>query len=62
MFFSKAKRAQVLEDNPGIAFGEVGKKMGELWKAVTPEERAPFDEEATQDKVRSGVDPLGFSM
>ena len=51
MFFSKATRAKVLEDNPGIAFGEVGKKMGELWKAITPKDRVPFDEEATQDKV-----------
>jgi structure-specific recognition protein 1 len=52
MFFSKARRAAVLEANPGIAFGEVGKKLGEAWKAATPEERAPFDALAVEDKAR----------
>ena len=52
MFFSNAKRAQVKEENPGIAFGEVGRKLGEMWKAITPEDRVQHDEKAAEDKVR----------
>jgi hypothetical protein len=36
----------------GIAFGEVGKKLGEKWKALTAEERAPYDAQAAADKER----------
>ncbi len=39
------------DENPGIAFGEVGRKLGELWKAATPEDKAPFEEQAVADKV-----------
>mmetsp|Transcript_19572 Transcript_19572/g.59204 ORF Transcript_19572/g.59204 Transcript_19572/m.59204 type:complete len:672 (+) Transcript_19572:109-2124(+) len=53
MFFSNAKRAQVKEGNPGIAFGEVGRKLGELWKAATAEEKATFEEQAAADKERA---------
>ncbi len=34
MIFSNAKRAEVKENNPGIAFTEVGKKLGEIWNAL----------------------------
>lgn len=36
----------------GIAFGEVGKKLGEKWKSLTAEERAPYDAMAAGDKER----------
>ena len=52
MFFSKARRAEVLAQNPGIAFGEVGKKLGEAWKAATAEDKAPFEAQAAEDKLR----------
>jgi len=52
MFFSKDRRAGVVADNPGIAFGDVGKKLGEAWKAAPTEERAPFEALAAADKER----------
>lgn len=52
MFFSNAKRAEVKEENPGIAFGEVGKKLGEMWKALDSEGRKTFDQQAVKDKAR----------
>ena len=36
----------------GIAFGEIGRKLGELWKALPSEERVPFDQQAAKDKER----------
>ena len=52
MFFSNANRDKVKADNPGIAFGEVGRKLGELWRAATPEEKKEYEEQAATDKVK----------
>lgn len=56
MFFSNDKREQVKADNPGIAFGEVGKKLGELWKAASAEDKAPYEAKAEEDKKRYAAD------
>lgn len=52
MHFSSAKRAEVKENNPGIAFGDVGKKLGEMWKALSADDRGPYDKLAAKDKAR----------
>ncbi|PNW88436.1 hypothetical protein CHLRE_01g029450v5 [Chlamydomonas reinhardtii] len=52
MYFSNSNRDKVKAENPGIAFGEVGKLLGERWKAMSAEEKAPYDEMAAKDKVR----------
>ena len=41
------------KENPDLAFGEVGKRLGELWKDVTASEKAKFEEMAKKDKVGS---------
>ena len=58
MYFSNAKRSQVKEENPGIAFGEVGRKLGELWKATPPEDRTQYEAQAAEDKVRAFLTPF----
>ena len=35
MFFSKANRNRIVDENEGCSFGEVGKYLGEEWKSVT---------------------------
>lgn len=52
MFFANAKRASVKEDNPGISFGETGKKLGEMWKALDGDGKKSFEEQAAKDKAR----------
>lgn len=42
---------QVKKENPDLAFGEVGKRLGELWKEVTASEKAKFEDMAKKDKV-----------
>ena len=37
--------------NPGISFGDVGKKLGELWRNAAPDEKAPFEAQAAEAKV-----------
>ena len=52
MGFSAARRAEVKEADPSLSFGDIAKRIAELWKAATPEEKAPFEADAAQDKVR----------
>ncbi|KAJ0426063.1 high mobility group box domain-containing protein [Aspergillus carlsbadensis] len=52
MFFANENREKVREDNPGISFGQVGKMLGEKWKALSDKERKPYDDKAAADKKR----------
>jgi len=52
MFFANEQRDKVREDNPGIKFGEVGKKLGEQWKSLNDKQKEPYDAKAKADKQR----------
>lgn len=52
MYFSSAERPKVKEDKPEISFGDVGKELGERWKAISDKEKAKFEEMAKKDKDR----------
>lgn len=48
--FKEKVLKQVMEENKGAAAGELSKKVGEKWKALTPEEKAPFESQANSMK------------
>lgn len=52
MFFANAERDDVRANNPGISFGQIGKLLGEKWKSMDAEERAPHEAKAEADKKR----------
>ena len=52
MFFSNAQREGVKADNPGIAFGDVGKILGQRWKELSAEDKVPYEAQAAEDKQR----------
>ncbi|KAL4448032.1 hypothetical protein ABPG75_005251 [Micractinium tetrahymenae] len=52
LFFTNAKRAEVKAAHPDLAFGALNAKLGELYKALSPEEKAPFEVQAVADKQR----------
>ena len=52
MFFANEQRDSVREENPGITFGQVGKILGERWKALSEKQRAPYEAKAQADKKR----------
>ncbi|KAG5783004.1 hypothetical protein H9Q73_003330 [Fusarium xylarioides] len=52
MFFANEQRENVREENPGISFGQVGKLLGEQWKALNEKQRAPYEAKAAADKKR----------
>jgi len=42
MLFSKENREKVKAENPDITFGQIGKKLGEMWRALSDEEKAEY--------------------
>jgi len=52
MFFANEQRENVRAENPGIAFGQVGKVLGERWKALSDKQRGPYEAKAAADKKR----------
>eukprot|EP00960_Hanusia_phi_P050154 760036-Hanusia_phi.AAC.1 len=46
VLFSNKVRESVKEENPGIGFLEMGKKIGEKWRALDGEERKKYEDEA----------------
>ncbi|KAI9803009.1 MAG: Non-histone chromosomal protein 6 [Sarcosagium campestre] len=52
MFFANEQRENVRDENPGISFGQVGKVLGERWKALNEKQRGPYEIKAANDKKR----------
>lgn len=51
-FFSGDKRDALKAENPGISFGQVGKRLGEMWKELSDKDKKPYEEMAENDKKR----------
>ncbi|ESQ32633.1 hypothetical protein EUTSA_v10003803mg [Eutrema salsugineum] len=52
MFFSQMERDNIKKTHPGIAFGEVGKVLGDKWRQMSAEEKEPYEAKAQVDKKR----------
>lgn len=52
MFFANENRDIVRSENPDVTFGQVGRILGERWKALTPDEKTPYEAKAEADKKR----------
>lgn len=60
MFFANEQRENVRAENPGIAFGQVGKVLGERWKALSTKQREPYETKAAADKKRYEDDKAAY--
>lgn len=52
MFFANEQRPNVIAENANISFGQVGKILGERWKALSEKQRQPYEAKAAADKKR----------
>ncbi|KFY82485.1 hypothetical protein V498_08574, partial [Pseudogymnoascus sp. VKM F-4517 (FW-2822)] len=52
LFFANEQRDYVRNENPGISFGQVGKVLGDRWKALNEKQRAPYEAKAALDTKR----------
>jgi ubiquitin len=42
MKFCKEMRPKVVKENPKLTFGEVGRKLGEMWRELSDEEKKKY--------------------
>ena len=52
LLWTESVRKTLKEANPTLDMPGMSKKMGEMWKAMTDEQKAPFVEAAENDKAR----------
>ncbi|KAF8390255.1 hypothetical protein HHK36_024780 [Tetracentron sinense] len=52
MFFSNSERENLRKSNPGIAFSDMGRALGEKWKKMSAEEKQPYEAKARADQKR----------
>jgi len=52
VFFTFDMRPKIMVEFPSIKFVEMGSLMGERWRALSPEEKAVYEEKSKADKVR----------
>jgi len=52
MYFCKDQRADLAAANPDKKFGEIGKLLGEEWKALSEKEKRKYEEQNAVDKER----------
>ena len=52
MFFCKDARGRIKADEPELSFGELGKKLGEMWKVLDDTVKKEFVDLALKDKER----------
>ncbi|KAI9209342.1 uncharacterized protein BJ171DRAFT_561019 [Polychytrium aggregatum] len=52
ILFGNDKRAQLKIDFPGLSVPETAKKLGEMWKQVTPEEKKKYEDLSAIEKER----------
>lgn len=52
VMFTNDMRPILNREFPGIKFVELGKLLGERWRALTPAQKKPYDDMAAEDKIR----------
>jgi len=62
VFFTNEQRPVVMKQFPGIKFVEMGRVLGERWRALGPVEKKRFEEMAAQDKERFQREMQHYSL
>jgi HMG (high mobility group) box len=52
MLFSNEVRSEIKKENPDMSFGELGKKIGELFRALSSEKKQKYEDMAKREKER----------
>ncbi|KAH7276793.1 hypothetical protein KP509_39G021900 [Ceratopteris richardii] len=61
MYFSQAERERLKKTNPGLAFMDVARVIGERWKKMTDEEKEPYEAYARRDKNRYATEKAEYN-
>ena len=60
MVFSGEMRNKVKEENPDMKLVEIASELGRRWKALTDEEKKPYQDKADADKERFNEEMEGY--
>lgn len=52
MIFCKERRAQLKNDRPDLPFGQLGKRLGEIWRSMSEKEKEVYELRACGDRDR----------
>ena len=52
MIFCKERRVQLKLDRPDLSFGQLGKRLGEMWRSMAIEEKRLYKDRAARDRDR----------
>src|ERR1700722_3373936 len=52
MIFCKERRSQLKLDRPDLPFGQLGKRLGEMWRSMSAEEKKSYEDRASGDRDR----------
>ena len=62
MYFLKHHRPLIKQQHPEVTFADLGKTIGAMWKAVTPEEKEQYEELAVADKQRFATEMAAYKL
>jgi hypothetical protein len=51
IFYIQEMRPKLKAQDPSLSFADLSKKIGELWKGLPEDERAPYFEKANRRKI-----------
>jgi len=51
-YYANEERPKVRAANPDFSVGEVAKELGRQWNELSPETKAPFEKQASDDRAR----------
>ena len=52
MYFAQAARPGIVEENPELSFGGIGKAIAAAWKAIGSKDKKKYEALAAKDKIR----------
>eukprot|EP00978_Attheya_sp_CCMP212_P009707 scaffold23104_cov56-Attheya_sp.AAC.4 len=58
--YQNAMRQEFKNENPGMSFGQLAKYTSHMYKSLTPEEKAVWEERAAHDKMRYDVEIASY--
>lgn len=61
MIFCRERRAELKKEHPELPFGQLGAKLGEMWRSMSQQEKKPFEEKAAQDRERYKNEMANYS-
>jgi len=52
IIYSSAKRPELKKTAPTLTFADIGRRLAEMWRGESAEEKQHFEQRAAEDKVR----------